>query len=183
VLNTGTSTEVSDLVLRGDADVGLRYRTDTNPNIDSRVIGEEVVDIICSPKHPLARLKTVTPRALVDETWIGYPYQRNAPDAGLKRMLMQYGLLSSHFMAVHSIELQIDLIAANFGIGLLTHGTVSKALKAGRLKALKVSGVRNVVPIVLIRRKGTHESHASLKLSDLLAEAFSADDPPAKARA
>lgn len=170
-LNTGTSTEVSDLVLRGEADVGLRYRADANPNIDSRVIGAEVVEIICSPQHPLARLKTVSPRALADETWIGYPYQRNAPDAGLKRMLMQYGLLSSHFMAVHSIELQIDLIAANFGIGLLTRSTVAAAVKSGQVKALKVTGVRNAVPIAMVRRKGAHESVAARKLANLLAQA------------
>jgi DNA-binding transcriptional LysR family regulator len=172
-LHTGTSAEVSDLVLRGDADLGLRYRPDPDTALESRIIGQEDVQIICSPKHRLVGQKSVTPSALAEEVWIGYPYQRTSPDAGIKRMLLQYGLLGQRFMAVHSTELQIDLIAANFGIGLLTRSTVAKALRAGRLKTLRVPAVTNVVPIVLVRRKGTHESMAVRRLAALLAQAVS----------
>ena len=74
----------------------------------------------------------MSPSALADETWIGYPYERDSPDAGISRMLKHYGLLSARFMAVHSTELQIDLISANFGVGILVRSTVARALREGR---------------------------------------------------
>jgi len=172
ILYTGTSVEISDLVRRGDADLGLRYRADSDAALESRIIGEEVIEIICSPRHKLAKLKTVSPEQLAEETWIGYPYQRSVPDAGIKRMLLQYGLLSAHYMAVDSNELQIELTATNFGIGMLPRSTVAPALRAGRVRTLKVPAVRNVVPIALIRRKGAHQGPASKRLAAALIDAI-----------
>lgn len=171
-LHSGTSAEVSSLVLRGEATLGLRYRPDPDDSIDSQVVGEEVLEVVCSPEHRLARLKTVTRAALAGETWIGYPYQPAAPDAGLARVLLQYGLRGHRVMAIHSVPLQMELIAANFGIGMLTRGTVREALRRGALRALNVSGLRNSVPVALVQRRGAYRSGAAKRLATLLAEAF-----------
>jgi len=167
-LHTGTSAEVSDLVVRGEADIGLRFRTDPLTGLDNHIIGEDVVEIVCSPQHKFAQQKAVTPAELAEQIWIGYPYQRTAPDAGLRSVHMRYGVQSARFMAVHSTELQIELIASNFGVGLLPHGTVVDALRDGRLVSIKAPGSRNVVPIVLVSRKGASKSAAAEQLAGVI---------------
>src|SRR5215469_8356723 len=53
-LRTALSVEVSDLVLRGDADVGLRYGTDPDPGMMSIIIHNERLVPVCPPWYPLA---------------------------------------------------------------------------------------------------------------------------------
>jgi DNA-binding transcriptional LysR family regulator len=173
-LHSGTSAEVSSLVLRGEATLGLRYRADPDPNLETRIVGREVLEVVCSPRHPLAHRKTVTRAALSGETWIGYPYQPAAPDAGMTRVFRQYGISGQRVIAIHSVPLQMQLITANFGIGLLSRGTVKEALQNGSLRTLKVSGLQNAVPIALVQRKGAYLSGAAKRLSALLEQAFEA---------
>ncbi len=77
-------------------------------------------------------------------------------------------------MAIHSTELQIDLVAENIGIGLLPQRTVAQALRAGRLKVLNVSAIRNVLPVVLVRHKASHAGVSATRLWNVLTEAFGA---------
>src|SRR5215470_808441 len=53
-LRTATSTEVSDLVRRGEATLGLRYFVDERADLTSRTVGEERMLLICSAEHRLA---------------------------------------------------------------------------------------------------------------------------------
>lgn len=176
-LHTGLSPEVSDLVLRGKVNLGLRYWVDPDPGLQSRVIGEEIIEVVCAPEHRLAGRKVIHPADLVDETLIGYPRNRSAPDAGLGRTIRYYGLICGRFMAIHSAELQLDLIAANFGVGLLPRGAVAQSLRSGKLKSLKIPGFKNVVPIVLVRRKGAHESEAAKRMAERLTKAIARTKP------
>src|SRR5256884_2604151 len=53
-LPTAVSAEVSALVLRGDAALGLRYGTDPDPGLVSVIIHQERLVPVCPPEHPLA---------------------------------------------------------------------------------------------------------------------------------
>src|SRR5436309_3810344 len=75
-LRTALSAEVSALVLRGDAALGLRYGADPHPGVlSSTIYGERLIPV-CSPGHRLAHARRVVPRALVGERWIGFPASR-----------------------------------------------------------------------------------------------------------
>jgi DNA-binding transcriptional LysR family regulator len=50
-LRTANSQEVSDLVRRGEATLGLRYFTDTDPGLISEQVTEEALVLACSPDH------------------------------------------------------------------------------------------------------------------------------------
>src|SRR5436190_494627 len=54
-IRTALSTEVSALVRRGDAALGLRYGMDADPELVSQVVFDEPMVAVCSSRHPLAR--------------------------------------------------------------------------------------------------------------------------------
>src|SRR5262249_3489736 len=53
-IRTATSAEVSELVRRGEATIGLRYLLDRSSDIVCRHIGSETMRIVCSPEHECA---------------------------------------------------------------------------------------------------------------------------------
>src|SRR5438105_1044752 len=72
-LRTALSPEISALVRRGDATLGLRYGGDPHPEMLSRTIYDEPMMIVCSPRHRLARRRHVAPAALAGEPWVAFP--------------------------------------------------------------------------------------------------------------
>src|SRR5260370_1661804 len=53
-LRTATSTEVSDLIRRGEATIGLRYDRDTSRALDCELLFAEPLRVVCTPDHRLA---------------------------------------------------------------------------------------------------------------------------------
>src|SRR5689334_298613 len=78
-LRTALSAEVSALVLRGDAALGLRYGTDPDPGLVSVVIHHERLVPVCSPGHPLAAGRTDAAAALGGQRWLTFPPPPGAP--------------------------------------------------------------------------------------------------------
>jgi DNA-binding transcriptional LysR family regulator len=72
-LRTANSQEVSDLVRRGEATLGLRYFTDTDPGLVSEQVTEEALVLACSPDHRLAGRRVREPGALAGERWVAFP--------------------------------------------------------------------------------------------------------------
>src|SRR5204862_3082402 len=72
-LRTALSSEVSALVRRGDATLGLRYDSDPHPDLVSTRIHDEPMVPVCAPRHRLARVRRVDPKALAGERWITFP--------------------------------------------------------------------------------------------------------------
>src|SRR5262252_3825737 len=72
-LRTALSAEVSALVLRGDADLGLRYGADPDPSLISAVIHHERLIAVCPPGHPLAGGETDPATALAGQRWLAFP--------------------------------------------------------------------------------------------------------------
>ena len=55
-LRTATSAEVSDLIRRGEATVGLRYDVDRLHDLDHERLATEQLQVVCAPDHPLAEI-------------------------------------------------------------------------------------------------------------------------------
>src|SRR6185437_3279007 len=71
-LRTALSAEVSEIVLRGDAALGLRYGADPDPGLVSVVIGHERLVPVCPPEHPLAAGGTDPTAALEGQRWLAF---------------------------------------------------------------------------------------------------------------
>src|SRR5262245_37572735 len=146
-VRTALSAEVSGLVRRGDANLGLRYHGD--PELDSEVVYDEPMLPVCALDHPLAGVRTAP--QLAGERWIGFP----APGV-LQRVLVRAGLDDADFVPIDSLTAQKRMVEAGFGLALLPES----ALDDGALRVLDIAALRTSQPVVLVRRRGAFESGA-----------------------
>ena len=173
-VSTALSREVSDLVRRGDAALGLRYGLDPHPELESRTIHDEPMLPVCSPRHHLARARRLEPAALADERWITFP-PRPAPGPEpyatlLQQRLAACGLGDAAVIHIDSLTAQKRMVEAGFGLALLAESSVDEELHRGTLRALPVPALRVTIPITLIHRRRGYLSGAARALAALLSD-------------
>jgi DNA-binding transcriptional LysR family regulator len=171
-LRTALSAEVSALVLRGDATLGLRYDADPHPDLLSSTIHDEPMVPVCSPRHRLARARRVLPRGLAGERWIGFPSRpggaREPYSSALEHRLAACGLAASEIIPIDSLTAQKRMVEAGFGLGLLPESSVDEELRTGTLRALQIPAMRVTIPVVLIHRRRAFQSGATRALIAVL---------------
>jgi DNA-binding transcriptional LysR family regulator len=172
-LRTALSAEVSALVLRGDATMGLRYGADPHPDLVSATIHDEPMVPVCSPRHRLARVRSVAPRALAGERWLAFPPRPGAArepySSALEQRLAACGLGAAEIVPIDSLTAQKRMVEAGFGLALLPESSVDEELRAGTLRALRVPAMRVTIPVVLIHRRRAFQSGATKALTAMLA--------------
>jgi DNA-binding transcriptional LysR family regulator len=175
-LQTARSAEVSELVARGDAALGLRYGTDPRPGLVSVTVHQEPLIPVCSPGHRLTHLRQVTPAALAGERWIGFPQRPDQrPDAGgepytaaIRQRLAAAGLGEAEVIPIDSLTAQKRMVEAGFGVALLPESSVEEEFRAGTLHPLRVPGLRVAIPVVLIHRRHAFQTGATQALTAAL---------------
>lgn len=171
-LRTALSSEVSALVLRGDATLGLRYDVDPHPDLVSSVIHQEPMIPVCSSRHRLARARQVDERRLAGERWITFPPRAGAARepyaSALEQRLAASGLSASEIIPVDSLTAQKRMVEAGFGLALLPESSVDEELRKGTLRALRIRAMRATIPVVLIRRRRAFQSGATQALAAML---------------
>jgi DNA-binding transcriptional LysR family regulator len=157
LLHTALSREVSALVRRGEATLGLRYFSDPDPDLVSVPLYGDTLVIVCAPSHPLARVRRPTVRRLDGQTWVAFPVGQGGNPETYARMLAErltaLGLTMAETITIDSLTAQKRLVEAGFGLGLMPESTVQEELRLGTLRALRFSAMRLVVPVVLVRRR------------------------------
>ena len=174
-LQTASSTEVSDLVRRGEATLGLRYFDNAHPDLVSRVVGAEALLVICSADHPLAGRRIRSAQQLAGERWVAFPAARGRESFGrvLERQLVSAGLDGAAVTLIDSLTAQKRLVEAGFGIALVPESSVRDELRLGTLKRLDARELRTTVPVTIIhRRKGYLSSAARALLALMSGEAL-----------
>jgi DNA-binding transcriptional LysR family regulator len=185
-LRTGLSAEVSALVRRGDATLGLRYQRDPDPDLVSEVVHQEPMVPVCGPGHRLAGSRRAAPSALAGERWVTFPARpaTTAPEAyssALHERLAACGLGGADVLPIDSLTAQKRMVEAGFGLALLPASSVDEELRAGTLRVLPVPALRVTIPVVLVRRRRAFLSGAARALATLLAGWPSEGPEPAAA--
>jgi len=171
-LRTALSAEVSALVRRGDATLGLRYEADPDPDLVSTPIHDEPMLPVCSPRHRLARARRVEPAALAGEPWIAFPPRRGAVrepySSALEQRLAAAGL-AAELIPIDSLTAQKRMVEAGFGLALLPASSVDEELRTGALAVLRAPALKAAIPVVLIQRRRAFHSGATRALIAALA--------------
>jgi len=171
-IRTALSAEVSALVRRGDATLGLRYNSDPHPDLVSSTIHNEAMAPVCSPRHCLARARRVDPRALAGERWITFPPRPEAAhepySSALEQRLAACGLGTSEIVPIDSLTAQKRMVEAGFGLALLPESSVDEEIRAGTLCALRAPALRVTIPVALIHRRRAFQSGATRALAAML---------------
>jgi DNA-binding transcriptional LysR family regulator len=121
-VRTALSREVSELVRRGDATLGLRYDADPHPDLVFTPVHDEPMVPVCSPHHRLARARRVDAKALAGERWITFPLRPGAaPEpyaSALERGLALVGARASEIIPIDSLTAQKRMPEAHGGSGV-----------------------------------------------------------------
>jgi DNA-binding transcriptional LysR family regulator len=180
-LRTALSQEVSVLVRRGDATLGLRYGGDPHPDMLSLPIHDEPMVVVSSPRHRLARRRRVAPSALAAESWVAFPPRDGAfydpYPWSLPNRLAAWGLSAAEIVPIDSLTAQKRMVEAGFGLALLPESSVDEELRTGTLRPLSIAAARVSIPVVLVHRRRAYLSAATRALMAELA-AWPAPPPP-----
>lgn len=175
-LRTALSAEVSALVLRGDADLGLRYGTDPDPGLMPVIIHHERLVPVCSPGHPVTGGETDLASALAGQRWLAFPPRPGAPGdpyaTALQQLLAAHGLGSAEILPIDSLTAQKRLAEAGFGLAILPESSLDEELRAGTLRTIDAPALTATIPVALIRRRNAFQSGAARALTAALT------DPP-----
>ena len=170
-LRTATSQEVSDLVRRGEATLGLRYFPDADAMLLCEPVMEEALVVACAPDHALAGKRVRDPRRLAGERWVVFPppHRRREAFVGIQEQrLAAAGLADADRVRIDSLTAQKRFVEAGFGLALLIESSVQEELRAGSLRLIDVPALRAKAPVVLVRRRAGHLSGAARTLAERL---------------
>lgn len=171
-LQTARSVEVSELVVRGEVTLGLRYGTDPHPGLVSATIYQEPLVPVCSPDHRLAHLQQVPWRALAGERWIGFPPRPEAAGepytVAVQQRLAASGLGDAEITPIDSLTAQKRMVEAGFGVALLPQSSLTEEFRTGTLCPLRVPALQVAIPVVLIHRRHAFQTGATQALTAML---------------
>ena len=172
-LRTASSREVTDLVRRGEAMLGLRYFSSDRPELVSWDAGSEPMLVVAAPEHRLAGRRRCQARHLAGERWVGFPPTAGERDSGqvLARQLIRAGLDGADVTLIDSLTAQKRLAQAGFGLALVPESSVRDELRQGTLVALDIPAMRTTIPITAIHRRNGYLSPAAKALQALLTRA------------
>jgi DNA-binding transcriptional LysR family regulator len=148
-LRTAPSREVTDLVRRGEATLGLRYHTSDQLDLVALNAGSEPMLVVATPGHHLAGLRVRQAGLLAGERWVGFPSTPGERDSGqtLAHQLIRAGLDGADVIVIDSLTAQKRLAQAGFGLALVPESSVRDELRRGALVALDIPSMRTTIPI------------------------------------
>jgi len=169
-LRTASSREVTDLVRRGEATLGLRYHSSDRAELVWLDAGSEAMLVVAAPGHRLAGRRVRQARLLAGERWIGFPPTPGERDSGqiLAQQLIRAGLDGAEVTLIDSLTAQKRLAQAGFGLALVPESSVRDELRQGALVALDIPAMRTRIPITALHRRNGYLSPAAKALLQLL---------------
>ncbi len=185
-LQTATSAEVSELVRRGDATIGLRYDRDRSPDLDGVVLGTERLAVVCAGDHALAGRRVARLAELREQRWIAFPEvpgRREISAAHIHALFRTHGLGDAPWTPVDSLTAQKRLVEAGLGLALLSEDHAAEELAAGTLAIIRVGDLVARQEVVAVTRRGGFLSAASRRLLELLRTRYLAPDKAVRSRA
>jgi len=163
-VRTALSREVSALVRRGDAALGLRYFGDSDPDLVSVTLYREALLVVSAPSHRLARVRRIVPSMVAGETWVSFLPRPDSYAQMLGERLAALGLSNAEIVTIDSLTAQKRLVEAGFGLALVPESSVEEELRARTLRALRIPAMRMAVPVVLVHRRRAYLSGAARAL-------------------
>lgn len=173
-LRTARSSEVSDLVLQGEAVLGLRYFADPRAKLLCSVpVSREPLRVVAAAHSRLVEPGTQDVDALRGVCWVSFPSSAGSSGEPFARLLTQqlarHGLEDAPLLIIDSLTAQKRLIEADFGIGLLPLSSVEEEVRLGTLQMLPLPALETSVPVMLMHRRHGYLSAAARHLRDQLA--------------
>jgi len=134
-LFVANSEAVQARIAERTLDLGFIEGESHLPSLVTDVCCDDELQVVCAPSHPLARLKAVTPQALVEHAYVG-----REPGSGTREVIDHY--LQKEGVAPDSLQLVMELgspeaikglLSAGNGFAIMSRATNVRESRAGVL--------------------------------------------------
>lgn len=137
-LIVANSESIETRVAEHTIDIGFIESPSHQPNLQTEICCEDELQVICSPKFPLARLKEVTPQNLVD-----HPFVSREPGSGTREFTEVYlrknGVDIDHMLPVMELGSPVallEVVETGLGYAIASRTSVMKSLRLGDLVSI-----------------------------------------------
>jgi DNA-binding transcriptional LysR family regulator len=167
---SSTSREVSADLTAGRVKLGLRFRRDEDPQLESAFVKDDAIIAACAPSHPLAKGGRATIEQLERQQWLGYPLPSGGQSETFNDTLALRGFGAWKTMGLSSFYAQQKLLEGGFGIALLRRECIRDQLAQGRLVEIK-SPIPVETPVYLTWRRNSYLGPAAEFIRDRILQA------------
>jgi len=184
-LRTATSAEVSDLIRRGEATIGLRYDRDRSRDLDCDLLFAEPLQVVCAPDHALAGRRVARLADLRGERWIAFPVvpgRREITASHVFALFQIHGLGEVDWTPVDSLTAQKRLVEAGFGIAMLSQSNAADELGSSAISTIGVGDLAATHDIFAVTRRGGFLSAASRRLLEVIRAEYSGTKASGRAK-
>lgn len=137
-LIVANSETIETRVAEHTIDIGFIESPSHQPNLQTEICCEDELQVICSPKFPLARHKEIPPQLLAE-----YPYVSREPGSGTREFtevyLRQHGVDVDHMtpvMEMGSPVALLEVVETGLGFAIASRFSVLKSLRLGDLVSI-----------------------------------------------
>ena len=138
ILQPDAAARHVDALLDGTVELALAYTAVDDPRIRGEPLWEDDLVLITAPDHPLAAHPYVTAEHFADQHLLVY---RDDPEDSLfyQAVLRPAGVAPRRVSEIRLTEGIVAMVAAGVGVAVLTRWTVAADLRAGRVRATRVT--------------------------------------------
>jgi DNA-binding transcriptional LysR family regulator len=137
-LIVANSESIETRVAEHTIDIGFIESPSHQPNLQTEVCCEDELQVICSPKFPLARFKEIIPQNLAD-----HPFVSREPGSGTREFtevyLRKHGIDIDHMLPVMEMGSPVSLlevVETAIGYAIASRTSVMKSLRLGDLVSI-----------------------------------------------
>jgi len=137
-LIVANSETIETRVAEHTIDIGFIESPSHQPNLQTEVCCEDELQVICSPKFPLARLKEIVPHHLAE-----HPFVSREPGSGTREFtevyLRKHGVDIDHMMPVMEMGSPVallEVVETGLGYAIASRTSVMKSLRLGDLVSI-----------------------------------------------
>lgn len=155
LVRTGHSEELVDLVVRGEADLGI-VRQLRDPRVLSRPLYEDELVLVARPDHAFATTGRVDVSAMRDTQLILFDRTSSYYDL-TNALFRSAGVTPRSLIELDNIEAAKRMVERGLGVSLLPGTAVADAIEAGVLAEIALVGVGSIRRrIVAVERLGAN---------------------------
>jgi len=147
-----SAERIYEMVLTGQSDIGLVAVPKKDKRLDVFDFENELLVLVCSPKHPLASQSQIDIHKLQFERFIAF--DKDVPTRmWIDDILGRYSVVVHTVMEFDNIETVKRAAELNSGVSILPQSAIEQELTSGTLKAIRFSNEDFVRPTGIIVRK------------------------------
>lgn len=147
------SADIVMLVAEGRVDFGLVTLPVLDPRLETDTLFYREDVAICAPTSPLLAESTVTLEALADQPLLLLLEKSSSSRILLDQLLARQGVMPAQILELGSIEIIKRFVALGLGVSILPGYTIEAELKAGSLRAIRLSWLPTRTVGIVRRRK------------------------------